>query len=632
MKYCFTELRITIILLAMFLLPGWTMLAVSGLWRRWEGLQRWIVALGLGIAFYPVLFYFARWIVPFLTFGPYKLFVLLVVCAGVAGWCLRHDWRTQFRFSRSEWIALAIFGTTLLTRYWILRDHPYPAWTDSLHHTILTQLTAVNGQLPLTMEPYAPISLDQYHLGLYALTASLQWLARVPAHTALLWVAQFLNGICGVGVYLLLDRYAGRRAALVGAVVAGLLVQHPAFYFNWGRFTQVAAQAVLLIAWVVVLDALECAVAEGKLPFQQLLVAAFLSGSVFLLHFRVAAFYGVLVIVGTLRLGLQAWRCKRIKAWGMALGSLGVLTLLAVSSALWQALAWYNANIAAAVVTIPEAQRQAAQEAYFELPWASVPYLLASRWLMAVAVICIVVVIIRRSRALDQVFWAALLPLLGLAYHLGIPWLNITNLSGILIMYYLPLAVVIGDTLGWLFDHPRLPRIFRSSGVVLLAFLFCLNGAYARATEVEPYRYFLTNEDVKAMAWIRENTPTDAVFAVNTHFWLPRAPHGADGGYWIPYFAERQTTAGVMINNLGSSTYLEMVIRRSQLVERLESGDATALQELCAKGVTHIYVGARPHFAGDGLSRTMLLQMDALNLVYDQGGVAIFAINPLPSR
>ncbi len=226
------ELRIFITIFILLMLPGWAMLALSGLWRRWESLQRWIVALGLGIAFYPVLFYFARWIVPFWTIGPYKLLALLVVCAGSTVWRLRPDWRAQFDFARSEWIALAILGTTLLTRCWILRDHPYPAWTDSLHHTILTQLTAVNGQLPLTMAPYTPVSLDQYHLGLYALTVSLQWLTRVPAHTALLWMAQFLNGICDIGVYLLLDRYSGRRAALVGAIVAGLLVQHPAFYFN----------------------------------------------------------------------------------------------------------------------------------------------------------------------------------------------------------------------------------------------------------------------------------------------------------------------------------------------------------------------------------------------------------------
>jgi hypothetical protein len=619
------EIRLLFVLASLCLLPGWVLLTVRGLWRHWQGLQRWFVALGLGIAFYPVLFYFARWIVPFLTFGPYKLLALLAVCAGVIAWNLRHDWRAQFDFAPSEWIALGIVGATLLTRYWILRDHPYPAWTDSLHHTLLTQLTAINGQLPATMEPYAPIPLDQYHLGLYALTAAVQWLARVPAYTALLWVAQFLNGICGVGVYLLLDRYAGRRAALIGAVVAGLLGQHPAFYFNWGRFTQVAAQAIMVIAWAVTLDALECAINDEPLPLWKLLLAAFLSGGVFLLHFRVAIFYGVLVIVGLLRLGLRAWKGRRLKSLGVAAGILGLFTLLVISPAIWRAVMWRVARIVTAVATTQSAARQTAQESYFVVTWTNVDYLVAPRWLIGVAVIAAFVVILRRSRAIDQVLWAALLPLLGMAYQLGIPWLNVTNLSGILIMFYLPIAVVVGDTGGWLLDRFRLPRGVYS-GLLLLATLFCLNAAYARATDVESFRHFLTPEDVAAMTWIRENVPPDAVFAINTQFWLPRAPHGADGGYWIPYFAERRTTAGVMLNNLGSAAYQDMIVQGSELVKRLELGDATVLPDLRAMGVTHVYVGARPHFAGGGLSRAVLLPMDGLTLVYDQDGVAIFAI------
>ncbi len=346
----------------------------------------------------------------------------------------------------------------------------------------------------------------------------------------------------------------------------------------------------------MVLDALKSAVDNDRLPFRELLVAAFLSGSIFLFHFRVMAFYGVLVIVGILHLGLQAWRCRRIKSWGMALGVLGILTVLTVLPAFWRAFMWYVTR--ASTTPVVRAQQQVMQEVYFALSWSAIPYLLAPRWLIGVGVACAIVVIARRSRVLDQIFWVVFLSLLGLTYHLGIPWLNISNLSGILIMFYLPLAVVIGDTLGWLLGHPRLPRVLRSSGMAVIAFFVCLNGAYARATGVESSRYFLANEDLEAMLWIKENVPTDAVFAVNTYFWMPSAPHGADGGYWIPYFAERQTTAGVMINHLGPSEYLEMVIQRSQQVKRLESGDATALHELRATGVTHIYVGALHPFCG----------------------------------
>lgn len=616
------------LILGMFLLPGWAILAFSSLWQHWQGLQRWIVALGLGIAFYPVLFYFARWLVPFLTFGPYKLLGLLAVCAGVIAWNLRHNWRTQFDFAPSEWIALGIVGTTLLTRFWILRDHPYPAWTDSLHHTLLTQLTALNGQLPTTLEPYAPIPLDQYHLGLYALTAALQWLARIPAHTALLWMAQFLNGICGVGVYLLLDRYAGRRAALIGAVVAGLLGQHPAFYFNWGRFTQVAAQSVLFIAWTVVLEALKNISTVNRLSTKLLAAAAFLSASVFLLHFRVAIFYALLIALGSLRLGWQTRKTCQLKLWLLALSILSILTMVLVSPVLWAAIISYFSRSAEVVATLQGVEREVTSAAYFAFDWKNLPYVLAPWWLIHGGLICTLGVLIRHDAALDQVLWAGSLTLLGLIYRLDIPWLSFTNLSGVLIMFYLPLSVIVGDTLGWLMEQPGWSHALYRKSIGLLVFLFCLNNAHIRTTELEPFRYFLSTEDIVAMNWIRENTPTDAIFAVNTYFWLPRAPHGADGGYWLPYFAERQTTTGLMLNHLGAPAYQEEVIQRSNLVKQLEFGDKTAVPALRAAGVTHLYLGVRGHFAGGGLSRTTLLQMETLEPVYDQGGVIIFAILP----
>ena len=136
-----------IVLTGMLLLPGWAMLAISGAWRKWNGLRQWIVALGLSIAFYPVLFYVLRAAAPFLTLGPYKMGALLLAAAAVTGWSLRGHWREQFSFDRLEWAAMAVFGMTLFTRFWIIREHPYPAWSDSLHHTLLTQLTAVQGQL-----------------------------------------------------------------------------------------------------------------------------------------------------------------------------------------------------------------------------------------------------------------------------------------------------------------------------------------------------------------------------------------------------------------------------------------------------------------------------------------------------
>ncbi|UCG25323.1 MAG: hypothetical protein JSW55_04815, partial [Chloroflexota bacterium] len=58
------ELTTLVIVLAALFLPGSALLVLSGGWRRWTGLQRYFVAAGLGIAFYPILFYTTRALLP----------------------------------------------------------------------------------------------------------------------------------------------------------------------------------------------------------------------------------------------------------------------------------------------------------------------------------------------------------------------------------------------------------------------------------------------------------------------------------------------------------------------------------------------------------------------------------------
>ena len=275
---------------------------------------------------------------------PFKIAALLAICAVVIVWRLRGHWREQFAFDGLDWIAIAVLAATLFTRFWVIRDVAYPAWSDSLHHAILTQLTAEQGRLPFDMQPYFPIPLNLYHLGLYALTASTEWLAQIPAHSALLWTAQFLSGLCGLGVFLVLDRTVGRVGAIVGAVVAGLLSFQPAFYVNWGRFTQVSSQTILLIAWLVTWQAVagwKQYRSQRALTWWNTLLASILTAAVFLLHFRVAAFY--LPLLG-LVIGWEFYRAGRERQRRSIMAgcvAVGLLSLLLVTPAVWSALRVY---------------------------------------------------------------------------------------------------------------------------------------------------------------------------------------------------------------------------------------------------------------------------------------------------
>ncbi len=122
-----------------------------------------------------------------------------------------------------------------------------------------------------------------------------------------------------------------------------------------------------------------------------------------------------------------------------------------------------------------------------------------------------------------------------------------------------------------------------------------------------------------------QRPPPDALFAVNTTFWLPRAPHGTDAGYWIPYFTGRSTTASAMLLAQGQPSYVDEIVTLSHAEERLEN-DPAALEELRALGVDYIYIGARGDFSGPGLEAATLREEPGVSVVYEQAGVTILAL------
>ncbi len=621
-------LRLLLVIVLLLTLPGWAALALSGLWRWWKGLQRWAVAVGLSIAIIPSLFYLQRTLFPFMTLGPYKMSGLLVVCAGLTIWRLYPHQRDLLTLGRLEWLALAVLGATLFTRYWIIRGHPYPAWSDSLHHALLTQLTAAQGRLPTSLAPYFPTRLDEYHLGLYSLSATIQWLARVPAHTALLWTVQTLNGLCGMGVYLVLDRKVGRVGAVVGAVVVGLVSYHPAFYVNWGRFTQLAGQTLMPIAWLLTWEAVRgWRRGRGRAWMAwSALFAAISSGALFFLHFRVLGFYLPLLALSLMwELG-RARRERRVGATLASIALIGALSLLLIGPALWRA-GQAHLTLLEQVAAAPPEDAGGVTKGYYTFPLSTVPYLAGPTSLLVVAGLAALFGLVRRNRLVQGVLlWVLALLLMGYAYLLNVPLLNLTNLGAIMIMLYLPIGLVVGaaaeEAAG--LAPPRWRE--RSARLILgLALAAGFVGSHACVMRIEEYRYFVTPEDVQAMEWIRQNTPSDALFAINTHFWHPTGLHGTDGGYWIPYFTGRRTTTESMLFPLGDWNHARQVIELSRLVERLEE-DPGVLPDLREQGVEYIYIGQRGNFDGPGLNANRLSQAEGVTLVYQHGSVSILQI------
>lgn len=627
------ELRTLLTIFIMLLVPGWAILSVTNLWRRFEAIERWILAVGLSIAFYPSLYYLTRAIVPSLRIGQNKLIVLLGLLFAFTAWTLRKNWREQFKFGKYAAPFLFILALTLLTRFWLAHNYPYPAWTDSLHHMLITDLVATTGKLPFDLQPYAPTTLDQYHLGLYALTGCLQLLADIPAHQALLWMAQALNGLCGLGVFLFLSKRVSPLAGLAGMAVVGLFSFQPALYFSWGRFTQVSSQTIMLIAAFATWEAIRAWKVDGKenrIPALALTgVSGLLIAGVFLLHFRAAAFLlPLLVIICIYEFATAILAKKHAIKTMVGIIAIAIVGLVIILPALIPAMEFYVGQRSTPVESVEtETSEGLTENQYFTNYNADSLYAIgAKKWLIGLTLLGMLVGLLRKNRVviLMMIAWILALFGIGLLYRLNIPLLAFTNMTGMMIMLYLPIGVIVGvlaEDLWQLFSLEKHEN-WRTGLQWAVLFLAVVAAIY-RLGEVEGFRQFMTPADEKAMDWIEKNTPKEAVFAVHTYYWLPDSPHGSDAGYFIPYYAKRKTTTSTMIASLGPG--YEEVMTESEAVMSLYSASPD-IGALCELGVDYLYDGAKNPFDGSQFNITAIQQAEGVEIIYQAGGVSIYKL------
>jgi hypothetical protein len=620
------KIRLILSLSAVFLIPGWSFILITGLWRLWRPLQRWIVAIAASIAFYPLLYYFTRFILPGLHIGLRKNLGLLIIGIILIIFMLRKDWREQFAFDQPELFALVVFGMTIFTRFWIIRDLPYPAWSDSLHHTMLTQLTAEHGALPFTLEPYSGATLNLYHLGLYAITGVVQQLSGAPAYTALLWTAQLFNGLCAIGIYFLLDHFVGRWAALSGIVVAGLLSFQPAWYVNWGRFTQLASQTIMLVAFCVTWQLLDRSEpGNSKTSRWQtiglILLASGLNAAVFLLHFRVALYYFPLLLgIVILELIISA---KKHQVW-LSLSRtilVAAISTVLILPALIPAINAYLKPITEGLVEQSDFYFVYTSQTLFNNGIHPVLF-----W---IAVIAGIFALASRHKLLAIITWIWIFALFleGNLYKLGVPFLNFTNFSGIMIGFYLPAAILIGLGIEALID--RIPKNWQNRSIKTFyyaIFIFGFVAGFYRSSGIEPWRYFVTDYDRQAMDWINQNTPSDAIFAINTYMWLEGIPHGTDGGYWIPFFTGRQTNTETMILPTNQVEEMKLIQDRSLAIVNYIYGKGD-LQSLCDNNLDYIYIG-KGNVISEPFNPSTIIKDPLAKLVYQNQGVKIFQLCP----
>ena len=615
-------LLIAAAIVALLFLPGLAFYRLLA--PAWDGspVETAALAVGLSLAGYPLLLAWLTWLGG--RWSPALLAGFLAACAVLA---IALGRRSPAPIERTgdpatALLLLAILAVTLVLRLDHLRGVLFPAWSDSYQHVLITRLIVEGGRLPASYRPLAEIDSFRYHFGFHTLAAFWAMLTGLPAHRAVLLTGQVLNALTPLTVYFFLAYgLENRRAGVAGALITGLLTIAPASFINYGRYPQLAGQVLLPVPMALTLRSL-WREESRRTPW---LPAALTAAGLVLTHYRVAVFYACFVAA---LLPVVAWRRRR--AQGLAnlfreMARIAFLAILLVSP-------WLIHLGLALGQRIERSTALATSDESNDLTWQFVVTWGAAAPLVLAASLGAVWGLIRQAgRVVALILWVALLLLAANLRLLGLPNTFITN-GAVVLALYLPVGLLGGYLTAEALQAME-GRWGRQAATLALSAIVlggCLVGVHTLNRRIlEPWRFFVTADDLQAAAWIREHIPADALFAVQAyHETGPLIVHGVDAGLWLPYLTGRRTTMPPMPYNGELSPSAADAINRRAYDTLALPADHAALARLRAQGVTHVYV-VEPRIAFfPGLWQPRDFAADpAYRLLYHQGTVWIFALD-----
>ncbi len=600
----------------LFPLPGVLLLLISGWGRHWDGLAWWGVALALGVAIWPLLWYGltlagGRW-------RAGKLWFVMLAGWGTAVFWWWHIGRPKGRWRRGHGWVLLLLLAGMGVRLLAVRDVVFPLWVDSVRHGLITAVMTETGQTPTDYASFLPVDRFPYHFGFHTLAASLAIMTDWPLPRLLLYLGQWLNGLVPLTMYAAAWLVTRRqRAGVLAAFLVAFPFFFPAYYASWGRFTQLTAVLIL-----PVLLALTWLIVHGARHWLRMWwVVAVLGAGLFYIHLRVFLYFlpfaGVVWLAGRGRNG----------RWLAQTAVLGSVLILPRVGQLWQ----MNQVQIDRVLVSSAGDYYQFPVAYLNAGWER-PFL----WLVILSLIPLIPLVPKtrwsRLPAL-LVTWVATLFLLLAGHRLGLPETYLVNPNSMYIILFVPTGLFLAITGNrfwrWMqkWWWPLQTGGWLLGGVILTAVF--LYGIRQQITILNPQTMLAWRADLPALSWVNEHVPETAVFAVNSWRWLGTTWSGSDGGAWLVPLTRRQSTTPPA-DYIYNPDLARQVKAFNETAVQLDWSTPQAINWLTKQGVTHIFVGAKGGF----FDPATLAQNPQLKTIYQQNGAFIFQINPsdTPSR
>jgi len=428
------------------------------------------------------------------------------------------------------WVGFALFALTIALRLYQARELLLPNWVDSQHHYLIVRVILENKGLPENLSPHLATPF-YYHYGFHAVTALFTAVSRLEIGQAMLILGQVLNAVISLSVYTLAKTIWKKwQPATIAALLVSFVTRMPAYYLSWGRYTLTAGMLLLPVAIALCNSLQEKTKKSFAIPTLTILVAG-----VLLTHYLAGLVLGIFILIFSLFTLLsrpQKFGKAFADLWPIITASLaGLLLALPWLMRLFQfSISRKEINLVLPVTT----------QALFKTAdrWVYVWKLLgplSNTMLLGLAVLGLIIALVRR-RNLTFAIWSFALILLTL------PWaarLTPFREDHFAIILFLPITI----WAGWLVWQSgcwlgkRLDRVWPAAAVSAVLVAMFIVWAYPLSSDiVNPVTVMVTQEDIEALDWVKENTPPNARFYINTAYWLNNTYRGVDGGGWLlPY-------------------------------------------------------------------------------------------------
>jgi len=350
-------------------------------------------------------------------------------------------------------------------------------------------------------------------------------------------------------------------------------------------------------------------------------LACLASAGLFMLHYRVAGFWGLLMLawgLGELIRSLDKqplWKTLPLAVvWLAAVGLPAVLI----------SLPWWPALLKSMI--LPGLASTAAAQP-LKVDWGLLTPVYGKQiMLLALAGL---VLAIGRARWFGPVLalWIGLLFLSSNQGIIPLPGSNFINLTSVEIMFFLPLSALAGYLASFIVRGlgrfiPAWGRLPYGALLAAGCLAAALAGARLMLPILNPVTILARQADRPAIEWIAEHIPPDETVLINPFLWGYGTYAGQDGGYWITPLAGIKSMPPPILYSYGSAQEVRRVTEICKKVIE-QAGDPQALSALLKEQhIRYIYIGRR----GGVLSAKTLVQSGLFQTVYEKDGTWVFEL------